>query len=98
MSMASRAVDGLARPPFTTAVMLHAEVTRSSQASGPRCRNDSVIGQRYGDHGQTMGTAHKTAVRRAAVKRTGEQDKLSERTTGFEPATLTLANVMRTLR
>ena len=63
------------------------QVRGSSHVSGPRCRNDPVIAQRYGDHRQTMGRPW---------ARLGLQ---MERTTGFEPATLTLAkNVKRTLR
>ncbi len=53
--MASRAVNGLGRPPFTTAITIYTEIDTQLHVSGPRCRNDPVITEQYGDHGQTMG-------------------------------------------
>jgi hypothetical protein len=45
------------------------------------------MGKPWAGHGHS----HKAAVRRSVVKRTADQDFQVERTTGFEPATLTLA-------
>jgi hypothetical protein len=62
-------------------------------------QNGSADSQRlkpWADHGH----AAQTAASQAAMKRTAEQVLYRERTTGFEPATLTLArkNVKRTVR
>ena len=65
-----RAVNGLGRPPFTTAVAIHTRETRSSHVSEPRCRNDPVITKPYGDHGHS----HITTAGQAAVKRTADRD------------------------
>ncbi len=45
------------------------------------------MGKPWADHGHS----HKKEVHHAVVKRTADQDFQMERTTGFEPATLTLA-------
>ena len=56
----------------------------------------ATMGKPWADHGHS----HTAAVLQATMKRTAEQVIYRERTTGFEPATLTLAkkNVKRTLR
>ena len=49
------------------------------------------MGKPWADHGHS----HKTAVLQETMKRTAEQVLYRERTTGFEPATLTLAKKRR---
>ena len=47
----------------------------------------ATMGKPWADHGHSF----KTAVLQATTKRIAEQVLYRERTTGFEPATLTLA-------
>ena len=47
----------------------------------------ATMGKSWADHGHSF----KTAVLQATTKGTAEQVLYRERTTGFEPATLTLA-------
>ena len=58
-----------------------------------RCRNVPVITERYGDHGQNHGRRHRSTPCEATVKMTAEPVLYREWTTGFEPATLTLARL-----
>jgi hypothetical protein len=54
---------------------------------GPSAASKTIVG----DHGHR----HRTTTRQASLKRTAEQVLYRERTTGFEPATLTLAKKKR---
>ena len=81
----------------------HAQLERTGAALADRALHDRIIvrfrpstrRRPWANHGH----GHRTTTRQTSLKRTADQDFYRERTTGFEPATLTLAkNVKGTVR